>query len=64
MRLLGIVDISTNGTMNEPPRYTSLKSTIPKDVVELLKLKAGDKLVFCENNCGEVILRKNGWDPK
>lgn len=52
MNLLGFVTV-TNGT-------GSLKCTIPKGVVNALGLVANDKLLFCVDGEGNVIVKKNG----
>ena len=60
MRFLGLSEVQSNGKIKEYPKYTSLKSTIPKDAAEKLNIKPGDKVIFCETDSGDVIIRKNG----
>lgn len=52
MRLLGIVKIQRYGKNN-------FRATLPVELIQKLDLKFTDKLVFCENKDGEVILRRN-----
>lgn len=52
MRLLDLVDVRQNG-------LTGLVVTIPKDIGIQLDLKIGDKLLFCESDAGDIIIKKN-----
>jgi antitoxin component of MazEF toxin-antitoxin module len=52
MRPIGIVTVQEYGSSK------SLRTSIPKDVVTKLGLILSDKLIFCENNDGDVIIRR------
>jgi bifunctional DNA-binding transcriptional regulator/antitoxin component of YhaV-PrlF toxin-antitoxin module len=52
MRPIGIVKMQGYGSPN------NFRTTIPKDVVLKLGLVLSDKIIFCENDDGDVIIRR------
>lgn len=57
MRLLGMANARQNGPIK---KRSGIVVTIPKDVKQHMDIKPGDKLLFCEGDTGDIILRKNG----